>query len=199
VGFNPQPWDEVYRMLEPAQIPWNAGAPDGDLVRLVEAGTLKPGRIADLGAGPGHDAIYLAKAGFDVLAVEISSVALKMAAAAAGLAGAKVEFHCGDALELKLPDASFDAVYDRGFFHFLQDNSRAKYVELVRAALKPGGLLALRVFSEKEPLGVGPRRYTREALEAALAPGFSLLELAEGVFAGPQKPKAYFTLWRKTS
>jgi hypothetical protein len=41
-------WDAVYRDLKPEDLPWNAGGPDPDLVRLVESGAVPIGRAIDL-------------------------------------------------------------------------------------------------------------------------------------------------------
>lgn len=198
---SPASWHQVYTILETPQIPWNAGGPDSDLVRLVESGRIKPGRAVDLGSGLGWDAIFLAGRGFSVLAADIAASAVSMAKGNAGLAqvAEKIEFQTVDALTLALPLASVDFVNDRGLFHFLDAAAQKRYLELVSHALKRDGLFLLRTFSEKEPIGPGPRRYSLKELEAVFSPRFDFLETKEGVFEGPQKPKAILCLLRKRS
>jgi SAM-dependent methyltransferase len=192
-------WDEVYRDLAPDQLPWNAGGPDSSLVRLVEAGKVPVGRAIDLGTGPGHDAIYLVKAGFKILAVDIAPRAIELARANAKKAGVEraLDFRVEDVLKLSSPASSATFINDRGCFHTLAPRDRRTYVDRVYAVLAAGGHLFLRTFSENEPPGPGPHRFTRKELEDLFSARFEFLEFAEGVFDGPKKPKAYICLLRK--
>ena len=97
-------WDARYG--EKAAL-WS-GRPNGRLV--AEVADLLPGRALDVGCGEGADAIWLARGGWDVTAVDISQVALSRAQEAAAVVGAKVEWICGDALQMVLPARSFDLV-----------------------------------------------------------------------------------------
>ncbi len=192
-------WDAVYRDLAPDQLPWNAGAADPDLVRLVDSGKVPAGRAIDLGTGPGHDAIFLARNGFRVLAVDIAPAAIELAKANAKLAGVSVavDFRVEDVLKLSSPVGSANFVNDRGCFHVLAPRDRQTYIDRVQGVLVPGGHLFLRTFSDKEPSGPGPHRFTRKELDDLFSAKFEFLEFGEGVFAGPRKPQAYFCLLRK--
>lgn len=200
-GSSPASWEQVYKVLEPGQLPWNAGGPDLDLIRLVEAHRIPPGRAVDLGAGPGHDAVFLARAGFSVLAVDIAAGAVNLAKANANLAGVgeKIEFQVADALSLSVPPASVAFFNDRGFFHFLPAEKRNAYLDFVLGALAAGGLLLLRTFSDKEHPGPGPARFSANSLKDLFSPAFDCLELKEGTFQGPHKPnpKALLLLLKK--
>lgn len=192
-------WDGVYRDLKPEELPWNAGGPDPDLVRLVESGAVPVGRAIDLGTGPGHDAVYLAQKGFKVLAVDIAPKAIDLARSNARTArmNVAIDFRVEDALKLSSPAGSANFVNDRGCFHTLDASSRELYARRVAEVLAPAGQLFLRTFSDKEPAGPGPHRFTRAELEAQWSPAFDFLELGEGVFEGPRRPQAYFCLLRK--
>jgi SAM-dependent methyltransferase len=98
-------WDARYSEREGAR--WS-GRPNGRL--LVEVAGLSPGRALDVGCGEGADAIWLAQSGWAVTAIDISEVAVGRARAAAELAGAAVEWICGDALQQAFPPGSFDLV-----------------------------------------------------------------------------------------
>lgn len=63
---------------------------------------------------------------------------------------------------------------DSGVFHVFSDDDRARYVELIRRVLRPGGRYHLLVFSDAQPGDWGPRRVRREELEAAFADGWRL-------------------------
>ena len=53
MSFDAHDWENVYLQTAPAALPWNAGGPDPDLVRLVKAGTIPVGQALDIGTGPG--------------------------------------------------------------------------------------------------------------------------------------------------
>jgi SAM-dependent methyltransferase len=85
-----------------------SGRPNGRLV--VEVAGLTPGRALDVGCGEGADAIWLARNGWTVTAIDISDVALSRAREAAERAGATVEWVWGDALGTWFLAGSFDLV-----------------------------------------------------------------------------------------
>jgi SAM-dependent methyltransferase len=98
-------WDERYSGRDGAM--WR-GRPNGRL--LAEVADLAPGRALDVGCGEGADAIWLARSGWTVTAIDISEVALSRAREAAELVGAAVEWVCGDTLQSSFPPGSFDLV-----------------------------------------------------------------------------------------
>jgi SAM-dependent methyltransferase len=98
-------WDARYSEREGAL--WS-GQPNGRLV--AEVAGLRPGRALDVGCGEGADAIWLARRGWTVTAIDISGLALSRARAAAELAGVAVEWVAGDAVEIPFPARSFDLV-----------------------------------------------------------------------------------------
>lgn len=192
-------WEQVYKLLEPAQLPWNAGGPDADLRRLVQAGAIPPGPAFDIGTGPGHDAVFLAQNGFRVSAVDVSALAIALAKTTAESAGvSSVDFQAADVLALRPAPGSQAFVFDRGCFHFFSAENRAAYQALVASALKPGGLLFVKTFSDKEPPGVGPKRFTLQELTDCFSGAFSVVEAGDSVFEGPAKAKAVYGLFRKT-
>jgi 2-polyprenyl-3-methyl-5-hydroxy-6-metoxy-1,4-benzoquinol methylase len=79
-------WDARYSERDGAR--WS-GRPNGRL--LAEVASLTPGRALDVGCGEGADAIWLARRGWTVTAIDISEVAVTRAREAAERAGAAVE------------------------------------------------------------------------------------------------------------
>ena len=77
---------------------------------LAEVAGLTPGRALDVGCGEGADAIWLARSGWTVTAIDISDVAVIRARQAAEMAGAAVEWVRGDVLQTPFPARSFDLV-----------------------------------------------------------------------------------------
>jgi SAM-dependent methyltransferase len=98
-------WDARYREQDGAM--WS-GRPNGRLVAEVAA--LTAGRALDVACGEGADAIWLAQRGWAVTAIDISEVAIARAREASDLAGASVDWICGDTLQTPPPAASFDLV-----------------------------------------------------------------------------------------
>jgi SAM-dependent methyltransferase len=98
-------WDARYSEREAGL--WS-GHPNGRLV--AEVAGLSPGRALDIGCGEGADAIWLARSGWTVTAIDISKVAIGRAREAGELAGVTVEWLVGDVLEVPFPARSFDLV-----------------------------------------------------------------------------------------
>jgi len=194
-------WEETYQQTPPGDLPWNAGTVDGDLKDLLTELSLDSGKAFDLGCGPGHDAAYLAGQGWKVTAVDLSPTAVRMAKEAAAKAGVeeKIQFTTADVLTLKgTGDAAL--VHDRGCFHTLPSDKWADYTKVVSGLLRKGGVLALKVFSFKEPKrtdGSGPFRFTEEKLQEVFEDNFELTAVKETIFHGPREPYALFGVFRK--
>jgi SAM-dependent methyltransferase len=128
-------WDSFYR--ERAQV-WS-GKPNRFLVR--EAGGLAPGTALDLGCGEGADAVWLARRGWQVTAIDVSGVALARAAAhaaAAGLAG-RIDWQQQDLAEWA-PAGAYDLVSAQ-FLHSPVAFPREDVLRAAAAAVNPGGTL----------------------------------------------------------
>ena len=97
-------WDERYSSAEQV---WS-GQANGALV--AEVGDLSPGRVLDVGCGEGADAVWLARHGWQVIALDVSEVALQRAQAAAQQAGIEVEWIHAGLLDASLPHGAFDLV-----------------------------------------------------------------------------------------
>lgn len=151
----------------------------------------------DLGTGPGHDAVYLARKGFRVTAIDISPAAIALAMKTARQAKVSVEFKVKDILAYNPEKSSATFVNDRGCLHCLMPRDRSPYVELIHRVLVPEGYLLLRTFSDKEQPGPGPYRFSQQELESLFSRRFEFLEFKEGIFEGSAKPKAYLCFLQK--
>src|SRR5258708_26080602 len=68
-------WDNMYQMpLD--DIPWEIEEPPAELVELIEQGKIKGGKALDIACGTGNYSFYLARHGFNVVAVDFSKKAL---------------------------------------------------------------------------------------------------------------------------
>ena len=127
-------WDARYSERDGAR--WS-GRPNGRL--LAEVSSLPPGRALDVGCGEGADAIWLARNGWAVTAIDISDVAVIRAREAAELAGTDVEWVCGDALQTPFPAGSFDLVSMQ--YPALPKAAGEAAVRALLDTVRPGGLL----------------------------------------------------------
>ncbi len=132
--FEEDAWEERYRGRDRV---WS-GRPNPVLV--AEAGDLPAGRAMDVGCGEGADAVWLAKRGWEVTAVDISTVALGRAAGHAAEAGVgeRITFRHAD-LRSERPGEGFDLVSAQ-FMHLPPDARRELYTRLA-GAVAPGGTL----------------------------------------------------------
>jgi SAM-dependent methyltransferase len=192
-----QEWEQRYLTTLPEALPWNAGGPDPDLVRWVRSGRIPIGQALDIGTGPGHDAVFLIQEGFNVIAIDISPSAVKLARENASNAGLFGFFQQGDIRQIPVEDRFVDFVNDRGCFHVLSAEDRPKAVSEIHRVLRRGGLFLLRVFSDKEPAGPGPYRFSHKELEDTFKEKFKILEFWEGYFEGSAKPKSYSMLMER--
>jgi SAM-dependent methyltransferase len=127
-------------------IPFFADRPDENLAEWFSDGLLAPGRVLELGCGPGRNALYLDGLGCSVDAVDFSAEAIDWARQRARSAAAGVDFRCCSIFDLTVTPGSYDLVYDSGCFHHLAPHRRRGYLELVDRALKPGGRFGLVCF-----------------------------------------------------
>jgi len=192
-------WEKVYATSDVATLPWYNPDLDADIDRALKAHRFTSGRILDLGTGPATQAMNLAKRGFDVLATDISSNAIKKAKAAAKAAGLSIEFRVDNVLQSKLGPNLVDAIIDRGVFHVMPKAKRPIYVQTVHRVLRPNGWLFLKCFSAKEPGTWGPFRLTEPELLGYFRGPFEILSVVESVFQGNVKPapKALFATFRR--
>jgi SAM-dependent methyltransferase len=117
--------------------------------RVVEALALEPGaRVLDVACGTGGVALRAARAGADVVGIDISLDQLAKARRAAAEAGLAIRFDEGDCQELPYGDAEFDAVASAFGAIFAPDQERTAR-ELARVC-RPGGSLALTAWPADE-------------------------------------------------
>jgi SAM-dependent methyltransferase len=117
--------------------------------RIVAALAAGPGvRLLDVACGTGGVTLRAARAGADVVGIDISADQLAKARDAAAAEGLEIQFDEGDCQELPYADGEFDAVASAFGAIFAPDHARAA-AELARVC-RPGGRLALTAWPEDE-------------------------------------------------
>src|SRR5690348_35362 len=114
-----------------------SGRPNGRLVAEVVA--VNSGRALDVGCGEGADAIWLARRGWTVTAIDVSDVAVSRAREVADREGVAVEWIGGDALRTSFPSRSFDLVSLQ--YPALPKATGDAAVRALLDAVRPGGIL----------------------------------------------------------
>ncbi|HEX21510.1 MAG TPA: class I SAM-dependent methyltransferase, partial [Actinobacteria bacterium] len=166
---------------------------DHDLVATLAKMKLTGGNFLDLGAGPGTQAIALARRGFKVTAVDISPTAVEKAKQRAGREGVSVDFRQDDIIKTKL-NSGYDYIFDRGCFHVLAPENRADYVMAIRKLLRKGGFLFLKTFSYKQEGKEDPYRFHPSDIRKFFGPWLKVVSIKESYFESTleSNPKALF-------
>ncbi len=126
-------WDERYASTE---LVWSAEA---NRFVVEELARLPPGRALDLGAGEGRNAIWLAEHGWQVTAVDFSTVGLDKGAKLAESRGVSVDWVEADLLAYRPAAEAYDLVL-LAYVHLLPDDFEA-LLSQAAAALAHGGTL----------------------------------------------------------
>ncbi len=162
--------------------------PDENLVEYFQDGLIQSGRAIDIGCGIGRNAIFMAKQGCNVDAIDLSKTAIVIAKSFAKSDNVTINFKVGSVFDMSLPSSHFDIVYDSGMLHSLQPHRRPYYLDLVHRILKSDGRYGLTCFSPdlcsspedwmvyesgKMSSGIG---YSETRLRAILQPFFKILE-----------------------
>ena len=136
-----------------------------------------PGRALDVGCGSGRDAVYLAKRGWRVTAVDNVDKALASAKKRAAEEGAEVQWVKGDVAALgRLGlESGYDLLYDVGCIHGLSDSARGGAADGLTQLAAPGATLLVGAFkANRHPFL--PRGMNREDVVALLQDGWDLQE-----------------------
>ena len=164
-------WDERHRGQPPGEA---EPFPAATLARIPRGGV-----VLDVAAGRGRNALALARLGMQVVAVDRSTEAIRILAAAARTARLAIWPVVANLDSFHLKDESFDAIVNINFL------DRALFPKFVRA-LRPGGILIADTFLVDQAAIAHPSdpRFLLDHGELrALAGGLEIEEYREGLTA----------------
>lgn len=145
-------WESFY-MDKNKEIPFfKVKGPDENLVEYMEHELIVPGRVLELGCGPGRNAIYMAQKGYKVDAIDISENAIEWAKERANEVGLDINFLQTSLFDFNVEPNSYDFIYDCGLLHHLAPHRRLSYLEIIKKALKQDGHFGLVCFNTEGAL-----------------------------------------------
>lgn len=177
--------NKIYRDLSLKNIPWIYDTPPAILIELVNNGSVKPCKTIDLGCGIGNYSIYLAKNGFTITGIDISSVAIDIAKKNAEDNNVQCNFFVANLLgDLGEVGYDYEFAYDWELLHHISPEKRLKYIKNVFNLLKPNGTYISVSFSEKDTYfgGQGKIRKTRIGTTLFFSSEMELKTLYEPLF-----------------
>jgi len=109
-------WEALYSEKSVESLPWYYPHLEPEIKERLD--NLSPqAHILDIGAGPGTQAIEMAKLGYNVTATDISKAAMEKARLRAAEEGVRLEFLQDDILDSKLI-GEYEVILDRGCDRF---------------------------------------------------------------------------------
>ena len=185
-------WEAMYLLR---RTPWDTGITPPELVAMIESSRVPIGRALDLGCGTGTNAIYLARHGFSVTAIDLSRRAVaeaKRKIRSAQVAD-RVQVERGDVTRLRkwINLTSIDFACDIGCFHSLTAEARQRYVLALASVLKADAIYMLYAF---ESQAVRPGVMPDEAV-MLFDPAFRLDALQRSERSGHRS--AWYTLSKR--
>jgi tellurite methyltransferase len=108
-----------------------------------------PGRALDIGAGEGTDSIRLALLGYQVDAVELSSVGAKKIEYFAETTGVEVRVVASDIQDF-MPERSYDVIICNGVLHYVKNKDSV--IALMQEATNCGGINVISLWSTCTPV-----------------------------------------------
>lgn len=159
-SFDPV-WENLHKTYMPPDT-W----PMDDLIRHVARHFYKVPerqlvRTLDLGCGSGASTWYLARAGFDVCAVDGSVQAVKHCHERLKRENLRADIQRADFLDLPYPDNTFDLVLEVHSFMCATTAMARQFVQEAYRVLKPGGILLSRTAAD-DCYGVGLGQYVEK-------------------------------------
>lgn len=182
---------------------WRSGC-----LRLSRTKIFQAKRVIDLGAGEGRDSVFLARHGFDVVAMDFAPAGLAKAERLAAEMDTSIRTAEGDINTFVFPHRA-DIVYSIGALQYIHPDNRERQFRHFQDNTPPQGLHALFAFTEHPDVPVAPDwganeyLYQRDELQAYYS-GWETLLSEEIIFdcssSGiPHRHAARIVIARKSS
>lgn len=127
--------------------PWKASEREAFLARLRAEGAR---RLLEIGAGPGHSAVWFRDQGLDVVCTDLSPEMVRLARVKG------IDARVMDFLNLDFPEDAFDAVFALNCLLHVPRADLPRVLDAIRRVLRPGGLLYYGVYGGEAFEGISP-------------------------------------------
>lgn len=167
----PKHWDKAYLARNEDELTWFEPVPEVSL-RLVRRHLPRGGAVIDVGGGVSRLVDHLlAEDPAAITVIDLSAEALAITRTRLGARAADVALMAAD-VRTWTPDRAYDVWHDRAVFHFLTDPAdQLRYLETLRASLRPGGVAIIATFALAGPercSNLPVQRYSPETLSARI-------------------------------
>lgn len=130
--------------------------PDKLCYRVLELlPPVKPVRLLDVGCGEGRNAVFFAKNGYCVTALDISESGLEKTKRLADNHNVSVNILRADLNDFRL-DIAFDVIFSSGAFHYIRPEYRADITQNYQDHTSEGGMNVFNVFVSKPFIAPAP-------------------------------------------
>ncbi|NUM89409.1 MAG: methyltransferase domain-containing protein [Bdellovibrionales bacterium] len=198
--LSPQAWNERYQSSD---TPWDLGGPTPELIHLLKDGTVFPPRSSVLvpGAGRGHDAVELAKAGHQVHVVEFAPVAFRQLLELSFQEKVDLQAFRLNFFDL-LPGGGYhkqfyDAIFEYTFFCAIDPKLRVQYMEHVHGLLRPGGVLVGIFFPTASDKAGPPFLVNEKEIHDLFSPRFEVSIGKTSKSVNPREGREFLAIIRK--
>jgi cyclopropane fatty-acyl-phospholipid synthase-like methyltransferase len=185
-----------YRYLT-GQTPWDTQITPPELRALIADEQLPPGQALELGCGTGTNAIFMARHGWQVTAIDYIAQPIALAKRKARQQGVddSVRFLVGDVTHLDAMKLTppYDLAVDIGCMHGLATTGQQAYAQQLPALLRPGALYLLYAFCARPD---APGIDTDDLLRL-MEPAFELLHVEYGDDTAGSAPSAWYRFVRR--
>ena len=118
------------------------------IIKIIRPSSQFRPKLLDLGSGEGRNAVYFAKNGFDVTAVDVSLPGLEKTKRYAEELGVEVKTVHADIIAYQLED-TYDVIFSTGALHYLPSGVRKTRFENYKQSTSSIGINAHSVFVRK--------------------------------------------------
>ena len=167
-------WDQIYRKNPLNTLGWELGRPRPILVEIIKKDLINKGKALDICCGAGTNSIYLAKNGFQVTAIDISSIALNYVLEKKKKENLMIDLIRSSFVNLSFCSEIFDFIFDMGCFHHVEIEDRIYFIKGVSRTLKKHSFYLLTCFSEKN--GPSWNHFTENQLIKLFSPFFKIVK-----------------------
>lgn len=183
-------WESVYETKAPDAVSWYAPHLVTSLNYIQRTDLPPASHVIDVGGGEATLVDDLLDAGYQCVTVlDLSKKAIEVARTRLSERQKDVHWLIADVLAHDFTPGSVDVWHDRAVFHFLTSEAdRARYVQQVMRALRPGGFAIVGTFGLNGPTqcsGLPVARYDSVALHGEFGARFRLMDSSEDLHTTP--------------